>query len=110
MNPTPQPTPTSLQVARAPGGRFGPGNKAAKGNPYAKRVARLRKALFEAVKPVDLKEVVAALMTSAKSGDVPAAKELLQRLLGPPVELDFIDRMETLERTIAELQKRNQNQ
>jgi hypothetical protein len=47
-------------------------------------------------------DVVSALLALAKGGEVPAAKELLQRLLGPPVELDLIERLENLERQIAE--------
>ena len=34
-----------------------------------------------------------------------AAKELLQRLLGPPVELDLLERLETLERHIAAIEE-----
>ncbi|MDB5320580.1 MAG: hypothetical protein JWN40_2211 [Phycisphaerales bacterium] len=91
---------------RSAGGQFGPGNKAGKGNPFAKRVAKLRSALFRAVTPADLTEVVRVLVSSAKSGDVAATKELLQRLLGPPVELDFIERMAALEKQLAEVQQR----
>lgn len=87
-------------------GTFGPGNKVAKGNPYAKRVAKLRAALFKAVTPADLTEVVGALLTQAKRGDVASIKELLQRLLGPPVEADFAERLGALEEQIAALQKR----
>lgn len=83
----------------------GNGKGAANGNPYARHVARLRTALFKAVKPADLTDVVTALLASAKRGEVAAAKELLQRLLGPPVEADFAERLDALERTIAELQK-----
>jgi ribosomal protein L17 len=60
------------------------------------------------VKPQDLREVVLALVSKAKSGDVAAAKEVLQRLLGPPVELDLIDRLAALEQKINELQQRGQ--
>ena len=91
---------------RTPGGRFAKGNAGGPGNPYAKRVARLRSALFGAVKTSDVREVVTALLAQAKSGDVAATKELLQRLLGPPVELDLVERLEALERTIAELNKK----
>jgi hypothetical protein len=69
-------------------------------------VARLRSALFKAVTPEDLTEVVRALVQSAKSGDVAATKELLQRLLGPPVEFDLIERMEALEKQLMDVQQR----
>src|SRR5688572_15467956 len=101
MNNSPS---TNGANGRGAGGRFAPGNKGGPGNPHARRVARLRSTLFKSVKPADLREVVAALLAQAKAGDVPSIKELLQRLLGPPVELDFAERLEALERTIAELQ------
>ena len=103
MSDTPSPTGAN---GRGEGGKFGPGNRYAKGNPFAKRVAKLRSALFKAVSPEDLTEVVKVLVTSAKAGDVPAIRELLQRLLGPPVELDLIERMEALEKQLADVQRR----
>ena len=63
-------------------------------------------ALLKAVTPNDLREVVSALLSQAKAGDVPAAKELLQRLLGPPVELDLLERMAAMEQRLVELQDR----
>lgn len=88
---------------RAGSGRFAPGNKLAKGNPHAKRVARLRSALLKAVSPSDLRDVITALLTAAKGGDVPAARELLQRLLGPPESIDLMARLDELEAALAEL-------
>ena|SRR5687767_5777799 len=93
---------------RGMGGRFAKGNAGGPGNPHAKRVAQLRSALFRSVKPADLREVIAALLAQAKAGDVASIKELLQRLLGPPVELDLQERLDILERMIAELQERHQ--
>jgi hypothetical protein len=94
---------TTAGNGRGAGGRFGPGNKYARGNPHARRVARLRAEMLRAVSPADLREVIAALLAQAKAGDVAAAKELLQRLLGPPVELDLLERLEALERHMAEV-------
>src|SRR3954470_21441647 len=82
---------------RAGNGRFGVGNRAATGNPHAKRVARLRSALYKAVTPEDLREVIKAMLSTAKAGDVPAARELLQRLLGPPEAVDLLQRLDALE-------------
>ena len=90
---------------RGPNGRFAPGNRAGRGNPHARRVARLRAALLRSVTPEDIVDVARALLAQAKEGDVAAAKELLQRLLGPPVELDLIERLEAMERRLAELQE-----
>ena len=95
-------------MGRSPSGRFGPGNRYARGNPHARKVARLRSSLLSAVTPKDLKDVVAVLLSQAKAGDVPAIKELLQRLLGPPVELDFVEKMELLEQKVMDLQRRGQ--
>jgi hypothetical protein len=100
MNDSPSTTGVN---GRSGGGQFAPGNKLAKGNPHAKRVARLRSALLKAVSPTDLRDVVTALLTSAKGGDVPAAKELLQRLLGPPESIDLMERLDGLETTLAQL-------
>jgi hypothetical protein len=102
---TSSPSPTEAND-RGPRGRFAPGNRCARGNPHAKKVARLRAALLAAVSPRDLREVVAALLQQAKGGDVAATKELLQRLLGPPVELDLIERMDALEAQLAAVQPR----
>ncbi len=78
-------------------GRFAPGNTGGPGNPHAAQVAKLRAALLEAVTPEDLRAVVGSLVNAAKGGSVPAARELLERLLGKPVELDLLARLEALE-------------
>ena len=88
---------------RGRNGKFGPGNKYGKGNPFAKRVARLRSTLFKAVSPADLQEVLAALVRQAKAGDVTSIKEVLQRLLGPPEAVDLIERLDALESKIEQL-------
>ena len=82
---------------RGPDGRFRPGNRAGKGNPLAKKAQKLRTALFRAVTPTDLREIVKRLVGVAKGGDVQAAKLILERLLGPPVPADFQDRLDRLE-------------
>jgi hypothetical protein len=92
---------------RGSDGRFGPGNRCARGNPHAKKVAQLRGGLLAAVTVRDVRDVARALLRSAKEGDVAAARELLQRLLGPPVELDLLERMHALEQTIADLIERD---
>lgn len=70
-------------------GRFAKGNRISRGNPLARRVARLRAALVRAVTPEDIAAVVEALIEKARSGDVAAARELLDRTLGKPDALDF---------------------
>jgi hypothetical protein len=79
-------------------GRFSVGNTAARGNPYHRQVAALRNAMLSAVTPEIMAEVVAALIEKAKSGDVPAIRELLDRVLGKGEAMDLLLRVETLER------------
>jgi len=78
-------------------GRFKAGNPGGTGCPVAARVARLRAALLGAVTPEDLKAVVVALVTRAKTGDLAAIHELLDRLLGKPIEADILERLQDLE-------------
>ena len=81
-------------------GRFGPGNKAGTGNPYAKRVAQLRSAMMATVTEQDIAEVITKMLQLAKGGDMVAAKELLLRTLGKPTEADLLERIERLERKL----------
>lgn len=84
-------------------GRFAPGNRAGQGNPFAKRVAELRSAFYEAVSREDLAAVVRALVEKARAGDVPAAREVLERLLGKAEAIDVLARVEELEQRLAEV-------
>ena len=108
MSSRPSTTVPNGDGARGPDGRFGPGNRAARGNPHARRVARLRTALLRAVTPQDIKEVAVTLVAKAKDGDVAAVRELLQRLLGPPVGLDVLERLDAMERLLAGMNDRGQ--
>ncbi|MDA1052329.1 MAG: hypothetical protein O3C40_17870 [Planctomycetota bacterium] len=65
-------------------GRFSTGNAGGPGNPQAKKVAALRTSLLASVTPADLRGAVKALIRKAKTGDVPAIRELLDRTLGKP--------------------------
>lgn len=71
-------------------GRFAKGNPGGPGNPHGRRCAELRAAVLDAVGPDDLGEVVAEVLSSAKQGDLAAAKLLLERTLGkvPAVPAD----------------------
>jgi hypothetical protein len=95
--------PSTTEVnGRDPRGRFSVGNKAATGNPHAKRVAELRAALLDAVETDDVRAVVASLLKSAKEGDVAACRELLDRCVGKAVAMDLLQRIEAIEQSIAE--------
>ena len=63
-------------------GRFAKGNLGGPGNPYATRVADLRAALLESVTEQDTRAEPRALVKRAKVDEVPAVRELLNRLLG----------------------------
>ena len=50
-----------------------------------------------AVESDDLKRIVESLVNSAANGDVAAAKLILDRVLDPPVAIDFEQRLCELE-------------
>ena len=81
-------------------GRFAPGNKGGPGNPEAARVARIRSALLRAANLKDVRAIIKSLIEQAKGGDVAAAKLLFDRILGRPIELDILERLEALERNM----------
>jgi len=87
-------------IGRDAGGRFAAGNRGGPGNPFAGKVGELRRALYDAVSTEDLTAVIEGLVEKAKAGHVPAARELLERLFGKPVEIDLIERIEMLEEVL----------
>ncbi len=68
----------------SPNGQFQKGNPGGPGNPHAGRVSKLRAALIAAVTAEDIAAVVKSIVQAAKSGDIPAAKLLFDRVLGKP--------------------------
>ena len=80
----PSPSPPVDNGREAATGRFATGNTFGEGNPHHKRVAELRSALLDAISPEDLRVIVGQLVQKAKSGDVAAAREVLDRALGKP--------------------------
>ena len=82
-------------------GRFATGNPGGPGNPFARRVAQLRSALLDAVSDDDLREIVSALVTRAKAGDVVAAREVLTRIIGKPGDSVDPDRLDLDDLKIA---------
>ena len=73
-------------------GKFAPGNPGGPGNPHVRKVAKLRRAMFKAVTPKDVADVLAMLVAQAKAGDLVAAGMLLDRVFGrAPVALSGPD-------------------
>ncbi len=84
-------------VGRDARGRFAAGNMGGPGNPFARRVARYRKALHQCASIEDMKEIGRQLVTKAKTGDLAAIKLLLQYQVGKPaamVDPDGLDLQE----------------
>jgi hypothetical protein len=75
-------------------GRFAKGWKGGPGNPFSRRVADLRKALFDAVSAEDVQAIAQKLANRAKKGDVAAAKLLLSYLIGKPAAAVNPDRLD----------------
>src|SRR5262249_19248254 len=75
-------------------GRFRAGNKGGPGNPFARKVAALRKAVVNFVSEEDLKYLIFKVKMMAESGDMAAAKLLFQYVLGKPTEAVDPDRLD----------------
>ena len=91
-------------AGRTQRGRFALGNPGGPGNPLAAEVGKHRARLFKAARADDIDqalETIREVMSKGKDGDrLAAARLLLDRLIGPAVELDLIERLERLEEAI----------
>jgi hypothetical protein len=96
---------TNGSDGRGDDGKFTKGNRGGPGNPHAKKVQRLRATLLTIVTPKRFKIVVARLFQLAANGDLAAIRELMDRLLGRPVEQDLLERIERLEMEMDESDK-----
>lgn len=85
---------TNGDNGRTAAGRFAPGNAGGPGNPFARRVASLRRAMLDAVSEADMAAIAAALVDKAKAGDVAAVKVLLPYLVGPVAPVVDPDRLD----------------
>lgn len=63
-------------------GRFLPGNKLGRGNPFNKKCGEFKTAFFAAIQTEDVTQVAKRLIRMAKKGDLDAIKEVLNRTLG----------------------------
>jgi hypothetical protein len=97
----------SVVDGRRSNGRFGPGNRCARGNPHAKRVARLRAALFRAADPAEMLIASRKLVEMAKAGDRFAYSEIMDRTIGRPVASDLEERISRLEELAKEERRNN---
>ena len=84
-------------------GRFTKGNPGGPGNPFARKVSAMRRAMLNAVTEDDLREIVQTLATKAKEGDTAAIKILLDRVIGKPAPALDPDRLELEELLLARL-------
>ena len=86
---------------RDAGGRFKPGNRGGPGSPLARHSRQLRErlndALFKVCSPDRLATAIDACLKLAEGGDIAALRLLLERIAGPPVAADLIERLEQLE-------------
>ena len=96
---------TNGTSGRNSNGQFAKGNPGGPGNPYARRVARLRATLLDAVGENGLADIVQGMITAAKGGDVAAAKLLLSYLLGKPVESVEPDYVEIHEKQLRSTER-----
>lgn len=84
-------------------GRFIAGNKAAKGNPYTRKAAAMRRALYNSVSAEDIRRIVATLKRQATAGNLKAITILLDRLLGSAgTGIDLMERLEKLDNLLNE--------
>jgi hypothetical protein len=83
-----------LDVGRDVHGRFRKANPGGPGNPFARKVAALRKAVLDSVSEQDVKDMVESLKQQARQGDKAAIKLLLQYCVGKPAPPNDPDRMD----------------
>ena len=94
--------PTAKTAGRGSDGRFAPGNPGGPGRPPAATVHEHRTALVEAITPEDVRDIMAALVLKAKSGDIAAARLVLERIFGRVTDTETLERIENLENRLKE--------
>jgi hypothetical protein len=83
-------------------GRFRPGNPGGPGNPFARRIAELRKIIVDALNDAEMLAITHAMIVRAKAGDVSAARLLYQYALGKPAKAANPDRVDIDEFNLRE--------
>ncbi|GIW80766.1 MAG: hypothetical protein KatS3mg105_2573 [Gemmatales bacterium] len=82
------------ESGRNENGQFAKGNRFGKGNPFARQVAQLRKALVDAFSEEDIAEIAQKLKQMCLEGNLAAIKIVFSYLLGKPdapVDPDTLD-------------------
>jgi hypothetical protein len=92
--PMSNPTSPPGDSARDSQGRFLHDNPGGPGNPFARQVALLRKALIAAVSPDDFTAIAGKLKDKALAGDLAATKLLFSYVLGKPTVMPDPDEVE----------------
>ena len=98
---------TNGSNGRKSNGQFAKGNPGGPGNPFARRTARLRATLLDAVGEDGLSEIIQELVSAAKGGDVQAAKLVLSYTLGKPVDAIHPDSLDVHEQELQRQMPRN---
>lgn len=82
-------------------GRFATGNPGGPGNPGARYARQVRdrwdESLFKVVSADRLVVAIDACLRKAEAGDILALKLLAERIKGPPIAGDVVERLEQLE-------------
>lgn len=101
-------TQATPNTQRDPSGRFRTGNTGGPGNPFARQVSLLRKALIACVTAEQIQAIAQAMVAKAIEGNVQAAKLVYSYILGKPDTAPNPDRMDMDEwegyRETAEMQ------
>jgi hypothetical protein len=101
--------PSTPKEGRDQSGRFAPGNAGGPGNPYARRVAELKKVFMELGTPEAILAIGKKMFDLAREGNVQAAKFCYSYWLGKPAanvnpdQID-LDEMQRLQETAGFLQ------
>jgi hypothetical protein len=103
MHPT-SVKPQAEDAGRDARGRFAKGNKGGPGNPYNRRLAELRRTLFNFETQDDMRHVACVLKELALGGDLAAIKLLFQYVLGKPKQTVDPERLD-----VDECQKTQEN-
>jgi hypothetical protein len=103
-----RPSPNGEQTGRDTRGRFAKGNRGGPGNPFAAEVGKRRARLMKAITDRDVDQAVKVMREVMKKGKdsdrLAAARLLLERAIGPIVEADVLERIESLEAVLRDRQ------